>query len=187
MAIFYWRRSKLAIKDLYSDHRTIKDGNFEPDPDVELRQMDIEVTDEDIDKMMNYKPSPSPDPDTLSMEIWSNVYNNNHNAKMAIRALFRKVFDQEFKIPGLKRHDVTLHLKVEDPKRQKDLRPVGSLMSVPKRMLKISIDKIKKNDREIFYGKNDYSAPKRGTQKMVIVTYENLHSGYYGIKKSKRK
>ena len=54
-------------------------------------------------------------------------------------------------------------------------------------MLKISIDKIKKNDREIFYGKNDYSAPKRGTQKMVIVTYENLYSGYYGIKKSKRK
>ena len=34
MAIFYWRRSKLAIKDLYSDHRTIKDGNFEPNPDV---------------------------------------------------------------------------------------------------------------------------------------------------------
>ena len=74
MAVFYWLRSKLAIKDLYSDCHTIKDGDFRPNPDVELRHMDIAITDEDIDKMMNYKPSPSPDPDTLSMEIWSNVY-----------------------------------------------------------------------------------------------------------------
>ena len=37
MAIFYWLRSKLAIKDLHSDRRTIKNGDFRPNPDVELR------------------------------------------------------------------------------------------------------------------------------------------------------
>ena len=94
---------------------------------------------------------------------------------------------QSRKIPGLEKHDASLYLKLDDPKRQKDLRPVASLASVPKRMLKIVFDHAKAQKKTIFYGPNDYSGPKRGAIKLAIVTYEHLMQGHFGVKPSKRK
>ena len=128
---------------------------------------------------MNYKPSSAPDPDSLSMLIWSKLYFKNKTYKDKINSLFYKTFKNDKKIPGLKLHDCFLHLKTDDPKRQKDFRPVASLASIPKRMLKIIYDHIKKLDKNIFYGKNDYSAPKRGAQQAVFATYERMERGLF--------
>ena len=122
MAPFYFERSKLARDSIYDTPEVKYDAEFSPYEGVELNSMSIQLDNAKIDEMMNYKPSASPDPDTLSMKIWSEVYNNNESAKRAIRDLFKTVFKQDFKIPGLEHHDVSLYLKVDEPVRQKEFQ-----------------------------------------------------------------
>lgn len=178
MGGFYWKRSKLARNSIYDVSEVEYDQEFSPYENVELNHMSIQINDAKIDEMMNYKPSASPDPDTLSMMIWSQVYNTNETAKEAIRNLFKTVFKQDFRIPGLEHHDVSLYLKVDEPTRQKDFRPVAHIHSIPKRMLKHLFDSLKSVDKSIFYAETDYSAPGRGTVKMIMSTYERLEQGF---------
>jgi hypothetical protein len=90
--------------------------------------------------------------------------------------------NKSLKIPGLETHDIKLFLKVSEPTRQKDLRPVASLNSIPKRMLKIIFQQIKNDKPEIFYAKNDYSGPQRGSDLAVFQTYENMEKQFYGVR-----
>ena len=65
--------------------------------------------------------------------------------------------------------------------RQKDLRPVADLTSLPKRMLRITVAQIKKEHKEVFYAKNDFSQPDAGAQASVITCYEKCERGYFGL------
>ena len=190
MAEFFQKRSKMVYKSRYT--RADLDGI---DPEFPIHdflveyKVDIKIDDDLIDKMMKYKPSPSPDPDSLSMQIWSKVYFNNLSFQKVIRGLFYMTFEKTLKIPGLSHRDVTLLPKVDEVKRQKDFRPIASLPSIPKRMLKILYTQIKtknKNkNKSVFYAKNDFStlfsAPGRGSVPAVISTYENLQRMHFGL------
>ena len=112
--------------------------------DEELREIDIVINDELIDEAMNYKPSAVPDPDTLSMLIWNKLYFGNKVYNSLIKKLFYLVFEKFHKIPGLQLHDVQLFLKKDIPTCQKDLRPVASLPSLGKRMLRIVYKQLKR-------------------------------------------
>ena len=185
MANFFWRRGKLAAESIYD-----KAENINPDFRIknhlshEAPEINIKISDEIIDNAMKHKISASPDPDGLSMEIWSAVYEKNEKYRLLIRTLFNETFKNSLKIPGLKSHDVRLHPKLDNVTREKDLRPVASLASLPKRMLKITFDQIKKNNKDVFFAENDFSAPGRGTLPAILTTYETLerfHSGSRGV------
>ena len=174
MAKFFVKRANLCDN---IDKSPI--DNFEPFDGVELTNIDYKISDSDIDEAMKYKPAPDPDPDSLSMMIWSKMYEKNENFRAIIRKLFKLSLERDQKIPGLSKHDVKLYLKVDNPKRQKDIRPVASLPSVPKRMLRILVNKIKSKNKNLFYENNDFAAPNRGTQALVLATYDDLHTSYY--------
>ena len=114
------------------------------------------------------------------------IYFNVPAIKHCIDTLFYNVFKYSLKVPGLSHHDIQLHLKTKEAKRQKDLRPVASLNSIPKRMLKILYSNIKTSAKDIFYCDNDFSAPGRGCDMAVFNVYENLERAYYG-KSGKRR
>lgn len=111
------------------------------------------------------------------MYIWNRLYFENISYNTIIKKLFYAVFEKFHRIPGLKTHDVKLFLKVDNPTRQKDLRPVASLPSIPKRMLKEVYTQAKQVNKDIFYDKNDFSAPGRGAQLVLLNTYEDLERG----------
>ena len=184
MAKFFKDRSLLAVKE---DTDLTIDPSFPYRGTEPLREIDIKITNEDIDEVMDYKPSPDPDPDSLSMLIWNKLYHNNETYKALIRHLFWQVFTKFHKIPGLDIHDVKLYLKVEKPERQKDLRPVASLPSLPKRMLSIVFKQLKEKDPSIFYAKTDFSGPGRGAQMALINTYERMERCHSRYKQNNKK
>jgi len=189
MAEFFQERSKIAMADP-NDFQNIP-NTFEEVykvlPNYRLEDFKIKIDQDILAEIMRYKPDPTPDPDGLSALIWNQFYFNVPAAKIAIDRLFYNVIGKSFKIPGLEHHDIKLHLKVEKPERQKDLRPVASLNSLPKRMLKIIFQQLKEHDNGVFYAENDYSAPKKGADLAVIQTYENMQRGFYGISGVKNK
>ena len=174
MSNFYWERTKLAAESIFEIapkvdlNFPIKTQSTSPCPEI-----NIEIDNDTIDSMMRHKPSPSPDPDGLSMQIWSKLYFSNYMYRNMIRTLFYKSF-LECRIPGLRSHDVRLHPKKDDVAREKDIRPVASLASIPKRMLKIVVDKVKEKHKDVFFAENDFSAPGRGATPAIITTYETL-------------
>ena len=186
MLHFYYERSRIGLEgdhenNIFGDYDPIFDHQFEPPEGLECYEINIKIDDKMIDEAMNYKPSPHPDPDTLSMMIWHNLYTKNIGFKTAIRTLFYKALHQDLSIPGLELHDVRLFLKTDVVKRQKDLRPVADLTSLPKRMLRMTVSQIKKNKKEIFYSKTDFSQPGAGTQASVISCYEKCERGHFGL------
>jgi len=137
MGYYFHERSKIGLEDrsqfnVFGDYDPIFDHQFAPPENLDCYNIDIKITDQMIDDVMNYKPSPHPDPDTLSMMIWHNLYTKNVGYRTAIRILFYKCLHQELQIPGLEIHDVRLFLKTDSVKRQKDLRPVADLTSLGK-------------------------------------------------------
>ena len=189
MAKFFQDRSKIAM-DNPNDFPNIPNTFTEIYnvlPNYRLENFNIELNQQILAKIMQYKPDPTPDPDGLSALIWNQFYFNVPAAKIAIDRLFYNVIGKSFKIPGLEHHDIKLHLKVEKPERQKDLRPVASLNSIPKRMLKLIFQQLKEHDKGVFYAENDYSGPKMGSDLAVIQTYENMQRGYFGINGKKNK
>ena len=183
MAKFFKKRSLLAVKD---DTDLSIDFSFPYKGSENLRNIDIKIDNEIIDDIMKYKPSPDPDPDTLSMLIWNKLYFFNDTYKALIRYLFNLVFKKFYKIPGLALHDVKLFLKVDKPTEQKHLRPVASLPSIPKRMMRILYKQLKDEDKSIFYHKTDYSCPGRGTQHALINTYEAMERGISRYKQNNK-
>ena len=186
MAYYFHERSKIGLEDpseynVFGDYDPIFDHQFAPPENLDCYNIDIKIDDKIIDDVMNYKPSPHPDPDTLSMMIWHHLYTKNPGYRFAIRTLFYKCLHQENQIPGLELHDVRLFLKTDVVTRQKDLRPVADLTSLPKRMLKITVTQIKKEQKEVFYDKNDFSQPGGGAQASVITCYEECERGYFGL------
>ena len=97
MAQFFEDRSKIAIHNK-SNNTDEKIALITEDEKIELN---IDVSNEEIDFLMKYKPARTADPDTLSTHIWSNIYSSNLNYREAILHLFKKSFLDEFKIPGL--------------------------------------------------------------------------------------
>ena len=185
MVNFFWSRTKLAADSVYDEAAPI-DRSFPIKVQLSetAKNVPITLTNDIIDQVMTHKASPSPDPDGLSMQIWSAVYQKNTIYRDLIRKHFYKVFSDSEQIPGLTTHDVRLHPKCDPITREKDLRPIASLASVPKRMLKVVFDQIKKHDKNIFFSKNDFSAPGRGTVPAILSTYETLerfHSGSRGV------
>ena len=73
MAQFYWERSQIALGPGESPDLDFEQ-NFPVFENINTYEIDFELKDTIIDKMMEYKPSPSPDPDSLSMKIWSELY-----------------------------------------------------------------------------------------------------------------
>lgn len=174
MAEFFQERSKIGLSE---DTDLSIDRNFPYKGKDQQTHVDITINDKDIDYLMDFKPAADPDPDSLSMMIWNNLYFNNEKYKILIRKLFYHVFEKSHRIPGLEVHDVKLFLKVEKPTRKKDLRPVASLPSLPKRMLKHVYKQVKDTNLEIFYDANDFSAPGRGSQVALLVSYETSERG----------
>ena len=186
MAYYFHERSKIGLEDpseynVFGGYDPVFDHQFEPPENLECYNINIKINDKIIDDVMNYKPSPHPDPDSLSMMIWHHLYTKNTGYRTAIRTLFYKCLHQENQIPGLELHDVRLFLKTDVVKRQKDLRPVADLTSLPKRMLKITVTQIKKERKEVFYDKMDFSQPGGGAQASVITCYEECERGYFGL------
>jgi len=72
-----------------------------------------------------------------------------------------------------------LFLKVPKVERKKDLSPVASIISIPKSMLRILFNQLKSQNKNLFYGFNDYSAPGRGADLAVYNLYEILERNYY--------
>jgi len=146
MAQFFHERSKIAHEDK-SDFPVVPNTIEElylDNEDEKLKNFEVKIDQFIIAKVMQYKPDPTADPDGLSMLIWNMFYNNVLAARIAINQLFFNVFNKSYKIPGLEEHDIKLFLKIQNPTREKDLRPVASLNSIPKRMLKILYEQVKK-------------------------------------------
>jgi len=180
MAQFFQQRSKIAMDnpDEFDDLPNTFEEIYSELSNYKLEDFKVNIDQDTLANIMHYKPDPTPDPDGLSALIWNQFYFNVPAAKIAIDKLFHNVFMESFKIPGLEHHDIKLFLKVEKPERQKDLRPVASLNSIPKRMLKLIFQQIKNKNKSIFYAENDYSGPKMGSDLAVIQTYENMQRGY---------
>jgi hypothetical protein len=179
MAQFFHNRSTIAtdinFKDIPNNFEQILQDN-ENFPNI-----NIDINYDMIQEAMNFKAHGNPDPDGLSMLIWSKFYRFVPAARVAINRLFNLVFKKSLKIPGLDTHHIKLHLKVPEPIRQKDLRPVASLNSLPKRMLRILFKQLKDNNLHNFYSINDYSAPGKGADLAVLQTYENCERGVSGV------
>ena len=172
MGEFFQNRSKIA-----TDIDFPKIPNTFPEllqANDNLPNQSIEINQDIIDEVMDYKPHSNPDPDGLSMMIWQKFYRHVPAARIAIIRLFYLVFNKSFKIPGLNIHHIKLHLKTSNPSCQKDIRPVASLNSIPKRMLKILYTQLKNSKIETFYSKNDYSGPGKGADLAVLSTYEKI-------------
>ena len=153
MANFFQERSKIALNTDFPNIPNTFEEIYKCQK--ELTEYNIKINQEIISEAMSYKAHSNPDPDGLSMMIWNKFYENVPAAKIAINKLFVMVFENSFKIPGLETHHIHLHLKVADPKRQKDLRPIASLNSLPKRMLRILFMQLKEANIANFYSKTD--------------------------------
>jgi len=184
MGVFFQSRSKIGLTDEDVDidfSKLFRDHDFNEDEIISERifQVDIEITDIDIDKCMRHKPSASPDPDSLSMSIYNQFYFNNSKYRTAIRTLFTKCINLEHRIPGLEHHTVSLYLKKPDASTQKDLRPVASFESLPKRMLRYTVQTVKKVEPRVFYKLDEYSQANAGTLSLVMTVYEDAQQVYF--------
>ena len=188
MADFFYQRSKIALSHPLDHVDTTFDWAFpEPQDLPDLCSLNITITDDDIDEAMRYKPSSCPDPDSISMLIWQKLYENNETYKKAIRLLFYKALHGELEIPGLALHEVLLYLKSDVVKRQKDLRPVASLTSLPKRMLRIVFTQVKEARPGVFYKPTDFAQPNAGAMALVMTTYERCERGHFGLRGKPKK
>ena len=52
-------------------------------------------------------------------------------------------------------------------------------MSVPKRMLRIVVNQVKKERPQVFYKENDFAQPNAGSQALVMTLYEKCQRGYF--------
>ena len=184
MAKFFQDRSKIGLIDDdpdedYSILWENLDFNEMEMLSQEIFEVNVQISAIEIDKYMCWKPSASPDPDSLSMSIWNKFYFNNDEYCKAIRHLFIKCINFEHKLPGLEHHSVSLYLKKPIVLVQKDLRPVGSFESLPKRMLRYVVQTVKMEKPEVFYSKSEYSQPKAGCVALVMSAYESAQIVYF--------
>ena len=184
MADFFQRRSKIGLTEKDKDinfAKIFKDANFN-DMDIisdRIFEVNIEISDKDIDECMRHKPSATPDPDSLSMSIFNKFYFNNSTYSSAIKILFKKCINTEHKIPGLSHHTVSLYLKKAEVSVQKDLRPVASFESLPKRMLRYTVQAVKKAEPLVFYKLDEFSQANAGTLSLVMTVYEDAQQLYF--------
>ena len=62
---------------------------------------------------------------------------------------------------------------------QKDLRPVASFESLPKRMLRFTVQTVKKREPEVFYKTDEFSQANAGTLSLVMTVYEDAQQVFF--------